>query len=262
MREFEAIKFNVERDVARVTLNRPKVRNAVDSILLRELIEVADLLGDLDSVRYVILDHEGPVFSAGAHLGEIGGYVRGNENSEQKKRLRGYQVLSQEFVRRFGSIEQISFASLRDSAYGAGFGLAVPCDFRIMARNSVINLPETGLGMFLAWGLTPTLVHEVGLAKSKEMIMFGEDWEAERCLGAGLVERVVEREDVEDEIQGMVERLRARSWIAVRMCKRMANGAAALSGLGQLSQIEIELAGEALSGGEVRERLEKFLGSE
>jgi len=259
MKVFEAIRLSMKDDVARVTLCRPEIRNAVDSVLLKELIEATEILQGADNVHYVILDHEGPVFSAGAHLMEIRDYTAEKNLEKQKKGLRQYQSLAQEFVRRFGNIEQISFAALRDSAYGAGVGIAVPCDFRIMAERAVLNLPESGLGMFLAWGLTPALVHSIGLARSKEMIMLGEDWEATKCAGVGLADRVVERENVESEIQGMIARLRTRSWPAVRMCKRLANAAGALSSLGQLSMAEIELAGEALSGGEVGRRLDEFL---
>lgn len=164
---------------------------------------------------------------------------------------------AQEALTRFAALEQITFAALRGSAYGAGVAIAMACDFRIMSDQAVLNLPETRLGMFLTYGATPILVAAMGQANAKEMILFAEHWDAQRCLATGAVQRVVAREQVRPTIDRMVATLRTRSWPAVRLSKQVVDGAHA----GDITATEVELAAEALAGGEVAQHVNAFLQS-
>lgn len=256
--DLETLRVEVSGDVATATLCRPERLNAVAPEMLTDLVILADWLRERDEIHFLILDHEGPVFSAGAHLGEVRAILA--DQARVRVRLRANQRAAQEALAKLASIEQISFAALRGSAYGAGVAIAMACDFRVMADDAVLNLPETKLGMFLTYAATPTLVSALGLARAKEMILFAEDWSAQACLTAGAVQRVVAKGQVRAAIAAMVDTLRQRSWSALRIAKQVAN-AAAPSGLGQPGVTEVELAAEALVGGDVAERLDAFLRS-
>jgi enoyl-CoA hydratase/carnithine racemase len=159
---------------------------------------------------------------------------------------------------KLSGLDQISFAALRGSAYGAGMAIAMTCDFRVMSDNAIVNLPETNLSMFLTYGSTPRLVKAVGLARAKEMILFAQDWTAEQCLAAGAVERVVPEEQVRPTINGMIEVLRQRDWSAIRVAKQVANAAAAVQ-FGDMVMSEPELVAATLTGGDIAARLDSFL---
>lgn len=257
--EFETVRVEIEGDTLVAVLCRPQQRNAVGTQLLLDLIALADWLRQREDIHFVVLDHEGPVFSSGAHLGEMMKVL--NQPDTMRAQLRRYQRLAQEMFAKISGVEQITFAAVRNSAYGAGVGVALPFDFRVMADDAVFNLPEASLGMFLAWGLTPRLVAAAGLSRAKEMIMFAQDWSAQQCFGVGMVDRVVTKEDVRPTIDQMIATLRNRSWNAIRMTKQMANAAAAAARMGDLAVPEVELVGETLAGGEVAQKLGEFLAS-
>ena len=250
------LRLDIDGDAVRATLCRPERLNAVGAQLLDELVVPADWLGEREDLHYLVLDHEGPVFSAGAHLEEASATLA--DVSRARARLRANQHVAQEALAKLAAVEQVTFAALRGSAYGAGVALALACDFRVMAEDAVLNLPETRLGMFLSYGATPPLVAALGLARAKEMILFAEDRDAPRCLAAGAVQQVVPRDQVRARIDAMIATLRQRSWPAVRLGKQVAN-AAAPARWGEVTVAEPELAAEALAGGDVATRVAQFL---
>jgi len=250
------LRLDIDGDAVTATLCHPERLNAVSGQLLQELVTLADWLRQRDDLHYLVLDHDGPVFSAGAHLEEAGAIFADTERV--RARLRANQRIAQEALAKLAGVEQISFAALRGSAYGAGVAIAMACDFRVMAEDAVLNLPETRLGMFLSFGATPPLVAALGLARAKEMILFAEDWDAPRCLAAGAVQQVAPRDQVRARIDAMIATLRQRSWPAVRLGKQVAN-AAAPARWGEVTVAEPELAAEALAGGDVATRVAQFL---
>lgn len=254
--EFETIRIAVEDETAVATLSRPERLNAVAGQLLADLVSMANWLRTQDGIHFLILDHDGPVFSAGAHLGEIRGFLSDEANAGAK--LRSNQRLAQDMMSKMSALDQISFAAIRGSAYGAGMAIAMTCDFRIMAEDAIVQLPETNLGMFLTYGSTPLLVKAMGLSRAKEMILFADTWTADQCLSAGVVERVVPKAQVRPAIGAMIDGLRAKDWNALRIAKHVANAAAAVH-FGDMVMAEPELVASTLNSPDVVDRLEGFL---
>lgn len=253
--QLETILTEVDGDTLVATLHRPGRLNAVSSQLLVDLVSLAAWLRDHDEVHFLVLDHHGDVFSAGADLQDVKSLV-GADNAPAV--LRANQRLAQDMMAKMSGIDQISFAALRGSAYGAGVAIAMTCDFRVMADDAVLNLPETRLGMFLTYGSTPRLVHAVGLAAAKQMILFAEDWSAEQCLTAGAVQEVTPQAEVRVTIDRMIGVLRERDWDAIRVAKQVANAAQPMQ-TGDMVMPEPELVARALSSGVVEGHLDAFL---
>lgn len=254
--QLETISITVDGDRAVATLCRPERLNAVATQLLTDLVTLAEWLRDRDDIHFLVLDHDGPVFSAGAHLGELRETL--SDPATVHARLRANQRLAQDMMSKMSGIEQISFAAMRGSAYGAGMAIAMTCDFRIMADDAIVNLPESNLSMFLTYGSTPRLVKAVGLGRAKQMILFAEDWTAQQCLEAGAVEKVTAKDDVRPSIDAMIATLRERDWDALRVAKQVANAAAAVQ-FGDMIITEPELVAGSLSGGDITTRLDNFL---
>jgi enoyl-CoA hydratase/carnithine racemase len=251
--DFETISLSLDRDTLTATLCRAQELNTVTTQMLQELVDLADLLRDTPSIHFLIIAHDGKYFSAGADLALVHKMI---ENTEY---MRIHQHVAHEMMSKLSSIEQISFAAIEGSAYGAGVAIAMNCDFRIMADHAVLNLPETKRGMFLTYGSTPRLVHTIGLARAKEMIMFAEDYTAEQCLQCGAVEHVVPAAKVLPTIHARIEMLRNKSWRALRITKQIAN-AAVPSEFGNMIMLEPELVESTLMDGDISSRLEAFLG--
>lgn len=246
----------VPSDTAVATLCRPERLNAVAEQTLLDLVALADWLREREDLRFLILDHEGPVFAAGAHLGELKGML--DEPATARHRLRANQRIAHEMMRKLAGMEQISFAALRGSAYGAGVAIAMAADFRVLAEDAVLNLPETKLGMFLTYGVTPLVVRAVGPAAAKKMIYFAEDWSAEESLAAGAVDWVEPADRVRARIEERIDVLRAYPFGALRLAKQTVD-ASAPAAFGDMIHTEPELVAGALTEGDVAEQLEAFL---
>lgn len=255
--KLETLRVEIDGDLVVATLSRPERLNAVASQLLQDLVSLAEWLRDRDDIHFLVLDHDGPVFSAGAHLGELRETL--SDPATVHAKLRANQRLAQDMMAKLSGVEQISFAAMRGSAYGAGMAIAMTCDFRVMADDAVVNLPESNLSMFLTYGSTPRLVKAVGLGQAKQMIFFAEDWTASQCLEAGAIEKVTGKDDVRPSIDAMIGTLRQRDWNALRVAKQVANAAAAVQ-FGDMVMAEPELVAGALSGGDITTRLDAFLG--
>ena len=85
----------------------------------------------------------------------------------------------------------MTIARLHGHAIGGGLALALACDFRVAADDALLDLPEVDLGVPLTWGATPRLIHEIGAARARELILLCDRVDAERAERDGLVHRVV-----------------------------------------------------------------------
>jgi enoyl-CoA hydratase/carnithine racemase len=253
--EFDNITLSLDDDTLVATLCRPEELNTVTTSMLLDLVALADFLRSRADIHFLIITHDGKYFSAGANLAVA------REMISDPDSVRMHQNVAQEMLRRLSEIEQVSFAAIEGSAYGAGVAIAMTCDFRIMADTAIMNLPETKLGMFLTYGSTPRLVHTVGLARAKEMIMFAEDYTAEQCQDAGVVLEVVPEGKVLETITGKIATLRKRSWSSVRIAKRLAN-AAVPPEFGNMTMSEPELVESTMKGNDISSRLDAFLSRE
>lgn len=252
---FETLRVEVDGDAVVATIDRPKRLNAVSGQLLADLVGLADWLRDQPHLHFLVLDHSGPVFSAGADLGEVRAMT---SDPLSRDVLRANQRLAQDMMAKMSGLDQISFAAMRGSAYGAGVAIAMTADFRVMAHDAVVNLPETNLSMFLTYGSTPKLVAAVGATRAKQMILFAEDWTAAQCLEAGVAQQVVAEDEVRPAIDAMIATLRERDWTALRVAKQVVNAATPVR-YGDMIMTEPELAAATMVGGTLEHRLDEFL---
>ncbi len=249
---FECLSLSLEEDTLTARLSRPEQLNTVNTTLLQELVKLSEFLRDRPDIHFLILGHEGKYFSAGADLALVREMVRNPEV------MRIHQNVAHDMMAKMSGIEQISFAAIQGSAYGAGVAIAMTCDFRVMADHTVVNLPETKRGMFLTYGSTPKLVHTVGLARAKEMIMYAEDYTAQQCLEVGVAQHVVPADQVYDTIKERIAVLRDRNWRSIRIAKRIAN-AAVPADIGNMIMPEPELVEGIMMDEDMTRRLEAFL---
>lgn len=256
MENYETLKLKKDNDVLTVTLDRGESANAVNTLMIRELIQLADWLREQPTVKFVVFTNEGKIFSAGADLYELYDDLPEVERSSDK--LRSMQILGQEMMRKLESIEQVTIGALRGSAYGAGIAILMTTDFRVMQDTAILNLPETNVGIFLTWGCTPRLVKEVGALRAKELIMLCEDVTAEEAKAIGFINRVAAGDEVENEIQDYIGKIRSKGNQAIRMTKKLVQAANAVN-FGDIMIGETELVEKVLVSGETREKMRGFV---
>src|SRR5262245_14224818 len=185
---YRHLKFSCAGRLARVVLDRPERRNAFSAELMREMIACAGELAARPDVDAVIVSGSGGVFSAGADLKDSTRWAGGAPLLEQ----RDTSSLGGRMARAWEELPQVTVAAIEGYAIGGGLALSAALDWRVMARNAFVSLPEISLGIPLTWGTLPRLVNLVGPARAKRLAILGERVDAETAQAIGLVDEVCE----------------------------------------------------------------------
>jgi enoyl-CoA hydratase len=201
----------VERDgaVATITINRPKVLNALSMATLDELRRAILALKYDDGVRAVILTGAGDKsFIAGADINELSEQtpVGGREHA-----LRGQHVL--DLVEHMG---KPVIAAINGYALGGGCELAMACTIRIAADTAKLGQPEINLGIIPGYGGTQRLSRLIGRGRALELMLTGDQLTAAEAHRLGLVNRVVTGANLMGEARQIAHALAAKAPIAVR----------------------------------------------
>jgi 2-(1,2-epoxy-1,2-dihydrophenyl)acetyl-CoA isomerase len=205
-----------ENGVALVTLNRPKVYNAVDEDILKLLAgQLSDLSFD-KGVHAVVMTGEGKVFCSGGDLRSIHDFPKGAPQGVYELATLFHQVVLQ--IRR---IKKPVIAAINGVAAGGGLSLALACDFRIMERSATLIQAYTSHGLSVDGGASFILPRLVGLARAMEMVAFDRPIPAEQALAWGLVTEVAEDGQVLAAAKDMASGFGESSLLAFGVCKKL-----------------------------------------
>jgi enoyl-CoA hydratase/carnithine racemase len=226
----------VEREdrgaVRHVVLNRPEKRNAMNQELLRALgAELREAAAE-PGVHCVVLRGNGPVFSAGVDLNEL------MASTGQVGMLRPFRGVFLECANLCEEMAKPVVCQIHRTCVGGALEVALGCDLRIASSDASLGLPEVKFGIIPDVGGSTRLPAVVGLGRAKELIMTAKLIGAEEAERIGLVNRVVEPEELEAATQELVEELLANSHVAVGRAKRVLD-ASARPALAQTLEMEI-----------------------
>lgn len=203
--------------VVTITLNRPEARNAMNRVLLDELLVALDDLAVRRDVRAVLFHGAGEkAFSAGADLKERAGL---SPEETRAFLLRIRRVM--DFVER---LPMPTIAALDGVAFGGGCELALACDLRVMADGAQIGLTECALGIIPGAGGTQRLPRLVGPARAKELIFTGRRLGAAEALSIGLVNHHVDALGALPKARALAAEIRRCAPIAVQAAKAAIDG--------------------------------------
>lgn len=171
--------------IATVTLARPATRNAMSAELMQEMIACAAALAARADVDAVIVRGAGGCFSAGADLKDARRWADGDAPLAERRRIAslGYRM-----ARAWEELPQVTIAAIEGYAIGGGLALALALDWRVIARDAYVWLPEIALGIPLTWGTLPRLVNLAGPANAKRLAMLCERVPARAALAFGIVD--------------------------------------------------------------------------
>jgi enoyl-CoA hydratase len=201
----------VEREgaVAVVTINRPKVRNALHGQTMRELRQAMEELQQDASVGAIVLTGAGEkAFVAGADINELAvlSPVQGKEHARS-----GQSVL--DFIENLG---KPVVAAINGFALGGGCELAMACTIRIAADSAQLGQPEINLGIMPGYAGSQRLPRLVGKGLALEMLLTGDMITAERAHAIGLVNRVVAASELMAEAKKFAATLASKAPVAAR----------------------------------------------
>lgn len=248
---YENLLLEKEEGIALVTINRPKVLNALNAALLKELEAVADELEKDDQVRVVILTGAGEkAFVAGADIA----FMSGLNPLEAKQ----FAQLGQRVFSRIESMSKPVIAAVNGFALGGGNELAMSCDIRIASEKAKFGQPEVQLGIIAGFGGTQRLSRLVNPGMAKEILFTADQYDAESAHKIGLVNQVVPGDDLINFCKGMAKRIAARGPVAVRLSKEAVNQGLNMD-QDKAIALEADLFGLAFTTDDKREGISAFL---
>lgn len=215
--QFETILYELGDDgVLWIRLNRPKVLNAVNDTLARELREAAEAAAADSNVKIVILTGVGRAFCAGADLKEASQRSPETEDKGNTDNL-------QNFAQTFRNMRKVTIASVNGYALGAGCEFVLDCDMAIASETAKLGFPETGVGATVTGAGTHLLPQQLGLARAKELIFLGEHIPAQEAERLGLVNRVVPADQLEEATLELARGVLEKSPTAIALAKACLN---------------------------------------
>jgi len=248
--------LDLEREgpILRVWLDRTERRNALDGPTLEQIEALFRSLASDFGTRVVVLGGRGAGFCAGADRRSPPGAERLASASDASDRERRYVAqLGLRACRAIQDAEPVTLARVHGHAIGGGLALALACDLRLASDDAVFHVPEVDLGVPLTWGASARLVHEVGAARAREIILLCERIDARRAERWGLVHRVVPAERLDAEVDAWARRLAAKPEVAVHMTKTQFRAHANRAVLGDVTEGDGDLLLEASRRGAARE---------
>ena len=207
--------YQVSQGVARITLNRPEKRNALNDELISGLKNLLRRANDDPEVRVILLAGAGDDFCSGADLAAL----QKISTASVEENLGDAAALMELFTL-IRSTRQPVIAAVKGRALAGGCGLASACDIVLAGRSSRFGYPEVKIG-FVPAMVTAILRRNVSEKRAFELLMLGNEITADEAVALGLVNRVIDDEAFDDEVDAFVEQFQRTSSSAVALTKRL-----------------------------------------
>lgn len=214
----ESILVKKQNGVAWITLNRPNVLNAFDVPMLKKMQGALKDVESDSSVRSIVITGAGRAFCAGIDLQSLRSRVSGSSLEEDLRE--GFNPI----VLRIRNTDKPVIAMLNGAAAGAGMGIALACDLRIMSEGAKFVEAFAKIGLVPDSGASFFMPRLFGLAKTMELIFTGDSVDAQEAYRLGAVNKVVPQEKLEEETRSLAEKL-ASSPRGIGHAKRAVNRA-------------------------------------
>lgn len=255
--DLKNLRLEIDGEIGTLTLDRPKVLNAMSPELIAELVTAAAWLADRATLRALIVTGEGRAFSAG---GDVTWFKRGLEESGDYLSAdvrRGADVLHQAIVD-FRRIPYPVIGAINGVAAGAGFSLALMCDTRIASDQAAFVCAYGRIGASPDGGMTYFLPRMVGPARAIELLLSDPMLSAAEAHEMGIVSEVVPAEQLMERARGKAEELAAKAPHYVRMSKALI-GQSLDNTLADHLQLERHGIADSMATEDLREGVTAFL---
>jgi methylglutaconyl-CoA hydratase len=206
--------------VARVTLNRPEVRNAFDDALIKQLHENFLSLGNDNSIRVVILAGNGPAFCAGADLN----WMKRMAGYDYTANQRDAQALA-EMLAALDRMPKATIARVHGPAFAGGTGLVAACDIAVGTHEAKFCFSEAKLGLSPAT-ISPHVIRAIGERAARRYFLTAEVFDAEAAHRIGMLSLLVPSSEIDSEIEKLLTHLLAGGPEAMRKIKQLVRAVA------------------------------------
>jgi len=201
--------------VARVTLNRPEVRNAFNDAVIAELTAAFTALGQDPQVRAIVLAAEGLAFCAGADLN----WMRRMADYSRAENLADAGQLAA-MLKAIYECPKPTLAAIQGDVFAGGMGLVAACDMAVSVRSATYCLSEVKLGLFPAT-ISPYVIRAMGARAAHRYFLTAERFSADEAHRIGFVHTLVDADQLDAKVMELTQALVSASPAAVRACKKL-----------------------------------------
>jgi len=234
--EYEVITLEKKDGIARITLNRPQVLNAISPQLLLELeTALKDAAGD-DSVGVVVLTGSGRAFSAGVD-------IKGMNEASPDSSVAARQRLALDVIETIENLDKPVIAAVNGYCLTGGLELATACDMIIASENAAFGDTHARWGLTPTWGGSQRLPRLIGAMKAKEMVFACDMVNAAEAQQIGLVNKVATPEKLDEVVEEMAGKMLANSRASIGIQKSLMNRGLKLDYASGLKMAEAESPG-------------------
>jgi enoyl-CoA hydratase len=212
---YETILVETKERVGLVRFNRPKALNALNNIMLHELINALESFDADDQIGAMVITGNQKAFAAGADI-------------KQMANASVVEMYKSDFIPTFDRMRQIKkpvIAAVSGWVLGGGCELAMSCDMIVASKEARFGQPEINLGIIPGAGGTQRLTHAVGKAVAMEMVLNNRLLSAEEALHYGLINRMTPIESYLEEALQLAAQIAVRAPFAVQFGKEAVNNA-------------------------------------
>ena len=239
--------------VAKVTLNRPEVRNAFNAGLIAELTQTFIALGGRADVRCIVLTGQGSAFCAGADLN----WMRSMADYSREENLRDAALLAR-MMQTIYECSKPTIAKIQGDAYAGGTGLVAVCDIAVAANTAHFCLSEVKLGL-LPSTISPYVIRAMGPRAAHRYFLTAERFSAAEALRIGFVHEVVASDALDGKVAELSTALVNAGPEAVKACKKLVQDVAGKDITPELVQMTVASIANVRVSPEGREGLQSFL---
>jgi len=247
---FETLLYDTDNDVVLVTLNRPRVLNAMNHQMWVDLQTALDTAKADPQIKVAVLTGQGRAFSTGADLKE--------SKTRSAEDYRSYLESLQEVSRSIIRFPKPTIAAINGFALGSGYELALACDIRIAAREAQIGSPEARVASSVTGGAFRLLQELVGPGKAKEFLFTADPIDGAEAERIGLVNKAVAADELLDSAMAMARRIAGNDMFSLKMIKKGLRLAQSEVSLEALMDFETEACLACVSTQSRREALVRF----
>jgi enoyl-CoA hydratase len=215
-REYANIVYEKKEGVATITLNRPKVLNALSVALTAELDDALEDAENDATIGVIVITGAGDkAFCAGADIPEI--------QALTPIGARDFSLSLHGYTRHMERIKKPIIAKINGFCLGGGQEIAMACDFRIASDKARFGQPEVNLGIIPGAGGTQRLTRLVGRTKAMEIAMLGDMIDANEAYRLGLLNKVVAAEELDKAVDEFIHKLLSKSSVVLGIIKLAIN---------------------------------------
>ena len=214
--DIKYVKYEKVGPIAKITMNRPEVGNALDLNLARDLLLVVSDIESDASTRVVVITGAGKAFCAGGDVK----YLLEVVSEQPDYKIRDFLMELGKPILALRELKQPVLAAVNGGAVGAGFDLLLHCDMRISSEKAVMGPTWIRNAIIPVMGAMYLLPKLVGQSKATEMILRGQTIQGKEAEEIGLVNKAVPHEELEQEVMTVAEDIGKKAPLALAIAKR------------------------------------------